>query len=184
MKKLFLLVVAAMTFVATPAMAKEGLYIGAYLIQNAKISGDAGTDIDTGSGYGFRAGLGFNRYLSIEGNYERTSYDVKGGGTVDLNGLAVDLKLNFPLTSLDSANVMTLEPYIKFGYGINYDLKPEGASSSSGSGARFGLGIELYLFRELSANVGWTRTNISFDSPLNKDGNVRAFDIGLMYHFM
>ena len=149
MKKVLLLAVAALTLITTPVMAKEGVYLGAYLIQGAKISGDAGTNIDTGSGYGFRAGLGFNRYLSIEGNYERTSYDVKGGGSVDLDGLAADLKLNFPLTSLDSANVMTLEPYIKLGYGINYDLKPEGGSSSSGSGARFGLGVELYLFREL-----------------------------------
>ena len=183
MKKWLVLAVAAVTFIATPAMAKEGFYLGAYLLPSVTISGDAGTGIDSGSGYGFRAGLGFNRYFSIEGTYSKTKHDLSGGSTADLTGLAADLKLNFPLTSLDSAQVMTLEPYVLLGYSINYELKsPSG--SSSGNGARFGIGIELYLFRELSVNAGWTRTNLSFDSPINADGNIRTFDVGVIYHFI
>ncbi len=180
MKKAFLLAVAALTLIAAPAAAKEGFYIGAYVTPSAKVSG---TGMDSGSGYGFRAGMGFGRYLSIEGNYETSRYDVTGG-TADLKGLAADLKLNFPLTSLDSNNVMTLEPYAKAGYAISYDLKIPNAGTSSGSGARIGFGIELYVFKELSINAGWTRTKISFDDPINKDANIRAYDIGLIYHFI
>ncbi len=179
MKKLFLLAVASFTFIAAPAMAKEGGYIGAFLIPSASISVGS---VDSGSGWGLRAGLGFNRYLALEGTYVKTKHD-RTGGTADLTGLAADFKLNFPLTSLDSYNVMTLEPYVLLGYGINYDLKFENGQSSSGSGGRFGLGIELYLFKELSVNAGWTRTNVSFDGPVNTDGAVRVFDAGLIYHF-
>jgi hypothetical protein len=159
-------------------MAKEGFYVGAYIVPNAKIS--AG-DVDSGSGYGFRGGLGFNRYFAIEGSLEMTDHDV-AGGTVDVKGFAVDAKVNFPLTSLDSANVMTLEPYIRLGIGAS-DLKPEGGSSSSGSGLRFGFGVELYLFRELSVNTGWTSTNIDYGDSIG-DADVRIFDVGVTYHFM
>lgn len=177
MKKFFLWAVAAIMFTATPVLAKEGGYIGAYLLPTVKISG---ISVDDGSGYGFRAGLGFNRYLSIEGSLEMAEHDVTGGGTADLTGLAVDAKINFPLTSLDNYNVMTLEPYIRLGYGVNYELK-NGGSSTDGSGSRFGVGIELYLFRELSVNTGWTSTDVSFD---NTDADVRTFDVGVNYHFM
>jgi hypothetical protein len=41
----------------------------------------------------------------------------------------------------------------------------------------------LYLFRELSVHAGWTKTTVSFDSPMNKDGAVKTVDLGLIYHF-
>jgi hypothetical protein len=180
MKKLVLLSVTALLFTASPLMAKEGFYIGAYLVPTAKVSGVSG---DTGSGYGFRAGLGFNRYFSIEGSLEMSEHDLNGGATADVKGVAADFKINFPLTSLDSANVMTLEPYVRLGYGAS-DFDPEQGSSSSGSGVRFGVGIELYLFRELSVNAGWTSTNVSYGDSIDKDADVRVFDVGLNYHFM
>lgn len=179
MKKLFLLAVAAITFVATPVMAKEGFYIGAYVMPTVKVSGVP--NIDSGSGYGFRAGFGLNRYLALESSLEMAEHDISGGNTADLTGLAVDAKINFPLTSLDRHNVMTLEPYIRLGYGINYELEVKNGGSTDGSGARFGFGVELYLFHELSVNAGWTNTNVSFDSV---DADVRVLDIGLNYHFM
>lgn len=178
MKKLLVMAVAALAFTATPVLAKEGFYIGAYFVPSEKISGSD----ETGSGYGFRAGLGFNRYFGIEGSYQMTEYDT-GGGTADLKGTAVDAKINFPLTSLDSNNIMTLEPYIRGGYAIDYEFSPSGSSSTSGSGPRIGVGIELYLFKELSISGGWTRTSISFDEPTGKH-SIRTFDVGLNYHFI
>lgn len=170
---------AVLLLLSTPVMAKEGLYAGAYLIPSSDISGRPG--IESGSGYGFRAGLGLNRYFAIEGSFDIAEQDVNGGPTIDLKGLAVDLKVNFPLTSLDSNNVMSLEPFIRLGFGT-YELSRSGWSSS-GNGARFGVGIELYLFRELSVSGGWTRTNVSFDNP-SEDGSVRIVDVGLTYHFL
>ena len=183
MKKALMLMVLALAFIATPAMAKEGLFVGAYVLPTVKLSGDALSGVESGSGYGFRAGLGFNKYLSIEGTYEKSQHDITGGPTLKMSGLAVDLRLNFPLTTLDSAKIMSLEPYVLFGYGLKYEVKA-GTVSSSGNGPRYGFGIEQYLFRELSINAGWTRTSISFDSPVNKDGTIRTFDVGLTYHFL
>jgi len=184
MKKMLLLMVLVMIFTTAPAMAKEGLFIGAYLLPTVQMSGDALSGVDSGTGYGFRAGVGFNKYLSIEGIYDKSEHDITGGPKMKMSGLAVDLRLNFPLTTLDSAKIMSLEPYIKLGYGLQYEVKASGFQSSKGNGPRYGFGIEQYLFRELSLNVGWTRTKISFDSPINKDGTIRTFDVGLIYHFL
>ena len=100
-KALMVMMVLAITLISAPVMAKEGFFVGAYLMPSVKIQGD------DGSGYGFRAGLGFNKYLSVQGQIERSELDVTGGGKVKLSGAAVDLRLNFPLTTLDSAKVMS-----------------------------------------------------------------------------
>ena len=120
-----------------------------------------------------------NRYFAVEGSYETAEQDVDGGGSYDLKGLAVDLKVNFPLTTLDSNNIMSLEPFIRLGF-ADYELSSSG-SSTSGNGMRFGVGIELYLFKELSVSGGWTRTTASFD---DEDARVKIIDLGLNYHFM
>jgi len=183
MKKMLILIVLVVTLMATPVMAKEGFFIGAFFIPTEKISGDFGQGLDSGSGYGFKAGLGFNKYFSIEGVLERSNFDVKGGGaSVELDGLAVDLRINFPLTTLDSAKIMSFEPYVLFGYGT-YDAE-SGSQSFSGNGPRVGIGIEQYLFRELSVNVGYTATRATFDTKPEEDGTIRTFEVGLIYHFL
>ena len=136
-----------------------------------------------GHGYAFRLGLGFNKYFSIEGVLERTTLDLKGGGSTDMDGIGVNARMNFPLTTLDSAKVMSFEPYVLAGYGM-YDAKPSGGTSHSGNGFRLGIGIEQYLFRELSVNVGYTSTSVTFDTNPKEDGTIRVIDIGLIYHFL
>ncbi len=175
MKKYLLLSVVALMVVASPVMAKEGFYIGAF-IPTTTISGNAGTGIDSGNGWGLRVGNGFSRYFAIEGNYSTTKH-----GSVDLKGLAVDLKLNFPLTTLDSAQIMSVEPYAILGYGY-YEL--EKPTTEKSNGMQYGFGVELYLFRELSVNVGWTKSVVSWDTPPKADGDIKTFDIGLIYHFI
>jgi hypothetical protein len=185
MKKGLMVLVLAMTLVAAPAMAKEGFFIGASLIPSVDISGDAGNGLDGGDGYGFRLGLGFNKYFSIEGVLERTKMDMTGGGTMDLDGIAVNARLSFPLTTLDSAKVMSFEPYVLAGYGM-YEAT-WGGQSSDGNGFRLGIGIEQYLFRELSVNIGYTSTSVTFDATAGNpksDGTIRVIDIGLIYHFL
>ena len=183
MKRMLIGIVLALTLIASPVVAKEGFFIGASLIPSVDISGDAGRNVDGGSGYAFRLGLGFSKYFSIEGVLERTSLDLKGGGSADMDGIGVNARLNFPLTTLDSANVMSFEPYVLAGYGM-YDVKPQGGSSNSGNGFRLGIGIEQYLFRELSVNIGYTSTSVTFDTSPKLDGTIRVIDIGLIYHFL
>ena len=180
MKKSLLMAVAVMVLMVSPAKAKEGFYLGAFIPTNT-LSGDAGSGVDSGTGWGVRAGVGFNRYIAIETNYSRTKHDATGG-SFDLKGLAADLKLNFPLTTLDSAQVMSLEPYLMVGYG-HYEATDSTVTNKS-DGGQWGFGIELYLFRELSVHAGWTKTKVSFDSPSNQDGAVKTVDFGLIYHFM
>ena len=179
MKKSLLLAVAVLALLVSPVVAKEGFYIGAFVPTNT-ISGDAGRGIDSGTGWGLRAGMGFSRYVALEANYSTTSHDTTGG-SADLTGLAADLKLNFPLTSLDNAHVMSVEPYILLGYGHYEISKPTKAKSDGG---QWGFGVELYLFRELSVHAGWTKTAVSFDSTPESKGAVKTVDFGLIYHFM
>lgn len=183
MKKVLVLMVLMLTLIAAPAMAKEGFFFGASLIPSVDISGDAGNGLDDGSGYGFRLGLGFNKYFSIEGVLERTELDMTGGGTMDLDGIGVNARLNFPLTTLDSAKVMSFEPYVLAGYGM-YDAQAQGGTSNSGNGFRLGIGIEQYLFKELSVNIGYTSTSVTFDTNPELDGTIRVIDFGLIYHFL
>jgi len=182
MKKMAFIAVIACALFATPVMAKEGFYIGGF-IPTESLSGDWLANVDSGSGWGLRAGVGFNRYLAIEGKYSSTKHDVKnsGGESVDLKCLAGDVKLNFPLTSLDSAQVMTLEPYIMGGY-AHYEISDH--STYKSDGFQWGFGIELYLFRELSIHAGWTRSEVSFDTTPKSDGNVKTVDFGVIYHFL
>jgi len=175
MKKLLVLAVLLVVFVASPVMAKEGFYLGAFIPTNT-ISGDAGNGTSSGKGWGIRAGVGSNRYLAFEGNYSTTSHD-----SVDLKGLAVDLKLSFPLTTLDSSQVMSIEPYAIIGY-AHYEIGD--STTFKSDGMQYGFGIELYLFRELSVNAGWTKSAVSFDTSPKTDGSVKTLDIGLIYHFI
>lgn len=183
MKRVLIGMVLALTLIASPAVAKEGFFIGASLLPSVDISGDAGNGISDGSGYAFRLGLGFGKYFSIEGVLERTELDGTGGVKVDMDGIGVNARLNFPLTTLDSAKVMSFEPYVLAGYGM-YDAKPQGGTSSSGNGFRLGIGIEQYLFKELSVNIGYTSTSVTFDTNPERDGTIRVIDIGLIYHFL
>lgn len=182
MKKILVMMVLALALVASPAAAKEGFFVGAFLVPSEDISGEAGQGVDDGSGYGFRVGMGFGKYFSVEGVLERTELDVTGGGTVEMDGIAVNARVNFPLTTLDSAKVMSFEPYVLVGYGM-YDAT-QGGDSNDGSGFRIGVGIEQYLFRELSVNVGYSSTKVTFDTNPEQDGTVRVIEVGLIYHFL
>ncbi len=176
MKKVLLLA-AVLMLVASPALAKEGAYLGVFYPAET-LSGDAGTGSSSGGGWGIRVGEGLNRYLSIEGRYSDTKHDITGGTSAHLKGLAGDLKLNFPLTSLDSAQVMTLEPYIMGGY-AHYELS--NSSTVKSDGLQYGIGIELYLFRELSVQAGWTDSKVKFQG---NTGDVKTVDFGFIYHFI
>ena len=168
MKKLWIVLVLALALSAAPAAAKEGLFAGAYLV-NASVSGGSGSD----SGYGFRIGTGFNRYFSVEGTYE----DVK-----DLTAVAVDFRVNFPLTSLDSQQIMTVEPYLTLGYGM---YEQGSTTTVDGTGVKVGVGVELYLFRELSINAGWSKANVTFDTPAGDVGSdIKSLEFGIIYHFI
>ena len=122
-----------------------------------------------------------NRYIAIEADYTATKHDVTGGSSLDLKGLAGDVKLHFPLTSLDRAQVMTLEPYLLIGY--DHVEATQSSQTFKSNGVQYGVGLELYLFRELSVSAGWTKTAVSFDTtPKKTEGDIKTIDFGITYH--
>ena len=177
MKKILVLVaLLAVTLVASPATAKEGFYLGAFIPFN-DISGDI-TGVDKGNGLGVRAGYGLNKYLALEASVFKTEHDTSGGGNVDFSGGTIDLKLNLPLTG------SKMEPYFLIGVG-GYELEGSGVDYKC-SGSQFGIGLDIYLFPELNLNAGLTWRKVEFDSgtPTTIDADVTTFDLGLTYHFL
>jgi hypothetical protein len=190
MKKIFFVAaLLAVTLVAFPAVAKEGFYLGAFIPYN-KITGDSAdppsdayiNSLDSGAGFGLRAGYGFNRYFAIEGAlFDSTHKSNLGIVDQDFSGLTLDAKVNFPLTG------HSFEPYLLLGVG-HYELG-DSSGKFKGNGSQFGVGIDFYLMPELSLNTGLTWRRITFDSNdfgITDDVNarVRTFDVGLTYHFL
>ncbi|MHB8844184.1 MAG: outer membrane beta-barrel protein [Nitrospirota bacterium] len=179
MKKALIAVALAMTLMAAPAMAKEGFYLGVNVLFN-EVSGDVNSPewMDSGNGLGLRGGFGLNRYLAIEAGLWKTKHDMKySAESVDLKAGTLDLKLNLPLSGSQ------IEPYILVGVG-SYELE-QSAATEDGTGMRFGIGMDIYLFPELSFNVGLTRNNVTFEhNNVDVDGKVQTLDFGFSYHFI
>jgi hypothetical protein len=174
-KKFILSAATACMLIATPALAKDGLYLGLYVPFDS-FSGDVA--LDSGNGLGLRGGIGFGRYFSIEGTLFRSDVDVKGTNqTADFKGGTIDAKLHFPLSGSH------MEPYIMLGIG---SYKIENSTTIKGNGGQLGFGVDFYMFPELSFNAGFTSTAITFDegTPGDLDATVRTFDFGLIYHFL
>jgi hypothetical protein len=163
---------------AVPVHAKEGLSLGVNLLFN-----DPGGDIsnlDSGNGFGLRAGIGLNRYLSFVAAVFKTDHNIKdGSGTADLKGGTIDAKLNFPLTGSH------ISPYIQGGVG-SYKLEYP-AKTYDGTGGQLAIGIDIELFPELDFNVGLGRRNITFDATATNPefkGRVTTLDFGFTYTFL
>lgn len=187
-KALIVTITALIALMATPVTAREGLYLGAYYPKTT-LSGDILSHIpgvESGTGLGGRVGLGFGRYLGIEGSLFKTTHDAGIYPTVDFKGGTVDLKIFFPLT------YSQLEPYIHGGIGRYYLenvlVNTTTTTDIRGDGNQYGVGLNLYLFPELSLNAGYTKRNITFDSGtpagISLKGRARTIDIGIAYHFL
>jgi hypothetical protein len=179
LKKILFMSMLAIVLMASPAFAERGFYFGLNLLFN-DISGDVNSaDVyDSGSGLGLRGGFGLNRYLALEAGVWQTRHDLKvGGGSADLQAGTFDLKINVPISGSH------IEPYVLAGVGT-YSLEQNG-SSDDGEGVRFGLGMDISLFQELSFNVGLTRNNVTFKhAGRETDGKITTMDFGLSYHFL
>lgn len=175
MKKLSFIVVIAVLIglMYAPVQAREGLYLGA-LVPKVSWSGDI-QGLDSGTGFGVRGGIGLGRYLAVEGTLFQTSHDAGTSPTWDYRSSAVDLLILFPLSGSGA------EPYLRGGLGL-YELK-NGPSSYTGDGNQFGIGLNFYLFPELSLNAGYTRTRVTFDEGTSPKATARTIEVGIAYHF-
>jgi len=174
-----ILAVALLLFLAPPAVAKDGFYLGINVLFN-NISGDINTpdNIDAGNGLGLHGGFGLNRYLAIEVGIWKTKHANRyGGSAADLEAGTIDLKVNLPL--VDSH----IEPYLLIGAG-RYTIE-QNRLSLDGKGGRTGIGMDIYLFPDISLNVGFTRSTVTFThNSVDMDGRITTMDFGISYHFM
>ena len=174
-----ILTVTLLFIVALPAVAKDGFYIGIDMLFN-DISGDinAPENIESGNGLGLHGGYGLNQNLAIEAGIWKTKHSNKyAGHAADLKAGTIDLKVNYPL--VDSH----IEPYILFGAGV-YTIEQKGFSME-GKGGRAGIGMDIYLVPDISVNVGFTRSNVTFKhNSVDIDGRITTMNFGLTYHFI
>jgi opacity protein-like surface antigen len=194
MKKVFVLALLAVGLIATPAMAKEGFYLGGY-IPITSIEGDSldsfdeayFDSLDAGGGLGLRLGYGLNRYVSLEGSmfisYHHTDFlGLSNVEDQEFTGQTLDLKINFPLSS------STVEPYALIGIGA-YQIGDSGGTYYRGGGYQVGGGLDVYLAPELSFNAGLTFRKITFDEGdfhvlYDTEADVTTLDLGITYHFL
>jgi len=173
------LTVVLLLFIAAPARAKEGFYLGAN-VQFNDISGDINSPETVHSGYGrgLRGGIGLNRHFAIEVGIWKTKHPpANGGSAADLEAGTLDLKIGFPLSG------SYFEPYFLAGAG-SYTIE-QGGISSDGKGGRIGIGMDIYLFPALSLNVGFTYNKVTFtNSGQDIGGKITTTDFGLTYHFI
>jgi hypothetical protein len=178
MKRTIVFAALSLLFVASPSAAKEGLYFGANILFSDPSGGLS--NLDSGNGFALRGGIGIGRYLSLDASIFKTAHDLKdGSGTADLKGGMIDAKVSFPISGSH------IEPYI-FGGAGTYKLEYPSVTRD-GRGGLLGVGIDIYLFPQLSMSVGLVQTNISFDATAGNPsmrGEVTTLDIGLTYHFI
>jgi len=168
-----------LVFVAAPAAAKEGFYLGIN-VQFNDISGGINSPetVNSGNGRGLRGGFGLNRHFAIEVGIWKTKHTPANGvSAADLEAGTLDLKISFPLSG------SYIEPYLLVGAG-DYTIEQSGISSK-GNGGRIGTGIDIYLFPALSLNVGFTYNKVTFtNSGQDIGGKITTTDFGITYHFI
>jgi predicted porin len=176
---LLIATVALLLFIAPPAEAKDGFYLGINMLFN-DISGDinASKSIEPGHGLGLHGGFGFNRYFAIEAGYWKTKHANRySGSAADLETGTLDLKITVPVSGSH------IEPYLLIGAGT-YRIE-QNRISTDGKSGRIGIGMDVYVSPGISFNVGFTRSNVTFTSnAIDMDGRITTMDYGITYHFI
>ena len=173
---LIAIIACMISLAGTTASAREGLYLGLFY-PTVSWSGDI-HGLDSGAGYGARLGLGLGRYLALEGSLSRTDHDAGINPSRDFRSSTGDLLVLFPLSGSNA------EPYLRGGIG-KYELKST-LTTYKGDGNQYGVGLNYYLFPELSLALGYTRSRITFDEGtgvLSLKAVARTIDVGITYHF-
>lgn len=183
MKKLLVLAVLAAALIATPAMAKEGVYLGAELVYNT-IQGSDFDYYDSAGGLGIKVGYNFGS-IAIEGNIFKSTHSATGYIDVDFSGASVDARISFSQTN-DPDQV-----YALIGLGA-YTLEDPSAKLT-GSGLNLGVGLEHFFNQQVALNLAGIYRFIDYDkmeaggvtytlSP-ESNGDVFTLAVGLNLYF-
>lgn len=165
MKKLLLLAVLAVVFIATPAMAKEGPYIGVGLTYVNIIGTDPDVEtIDPATGLELRVGHNFGS-IALEGNLIRSTHNetLAGFTDADFTGLSIDLRLSF------SQEQDPTQVYMLAGLGAYMIEESVGLIDYefTGSGLNLGVGFEHFFNQQVAFDVRGVYRIITYDEEAN-----------------
>lgn len=188
MKKILSLSMLAVLLCFTPAIAREGPYLGAGAIYNDPISSEI-NDIEPAVGYDFKLGYNFGP-IALEGNIIGSSHSDKlqGFGSADFSGFSLDVRIF--VSPLYDPNQF----YFLFGlgsYSIDQFNPNLGDTTLNGSGFNFGAGLEHYLNEQIALNVGVIYRIIKYDEfdvggitySADIKGDTLSIEAGLNFHF-
>lgn len=188
MQKILSLSLLAVLLCFTPAIAREGPYLGAGIVYNDPVSSDI-NDIKPAIGYDFKFGYNFGP-VAFEGNVIGSSHGDKlqGFGTADFSGFSLDARIF--VSPFDDPNQF----YFLVGlgsYAIDQFNPKYGDTTLNGSGVNFGVGLEHYLNERLSLNVGVLYRIIKYDEfdvggiaySADIKGDTLSIETGLNFHF-
>lgn len=183
MKKLLVLAVLTAALIATPATAREGVYLGADLVYNT-IQGSDFDYYDPAGGLEIKVGYNFGS-IAIEGNIFKSTHSAAGYMDVDFSGASVDARISFSQTN-DPNQV-----YVLIGLGA-YTIEDPSAKLT-GSGFNLGVGIEHFFNQQVALNLAGIYRFISYDEiesggvtyPLSPeaDGDAFTLAVGLNLYF-
>lgn len=151
MKKLLVLAVLALAFVTSPAMAKEGMYLGAGLVYDNIVGSDV-SNYDAGGGGNIKFGYNFGT-IALEGDWFKSGHAGKPGYTdADLSGFSVNLRVF--LSETNDPNQF----YFLGGIGaFKLEFKQatiSGVEELTGGGVNLGGGLEHYFNQNVALNLG------------------------------
>lgn len=171
------MVVLARALVASPAMAKEGLYPGGGLVIN-NIVGDDVNVYNSAGGLGLRIGCNFGQ-VALEGNLVSSDHTADPGyADATFSGFSLDLRVFF------SQDQNPARPYFLVGVG-GYHLDVDNGNDIDGSGFNMGLGMEYYLNANLALDAAGIYRFIEYDAvngvPIfpEADGDTFTLAVGL-----
>ena len=183
MKKFLVLALLAVALIATPAMAKEGPYVGIGLTY-VNIGGDSWFDtVEPATGLELRLGYNFGS-IALEGNLIGSTHNdtATGWSDGDFTAKSIDLRLSFSQTN-DPTQV-----YFLAGFGAySFDQAPAG--KLEGIGYNLGVGFEHFFNELVALDVRGVYRFIEYDeldgvsfSP-SLDGDTITLGVGLNLHF-
>ncbi len=149
-------------WVARPAAASEGFYLGLQMPFDF-IRGDFnGSDlptVDTGAGIGVIAGYGFTPDFSAEMDWSVSSHNSEGA-TIDFAEFSINAKYLF-------GESPQAAPFLIGGIG-SYTLG-DSSLRFGGSGYNLGLGVDFYLAPGTTFGVALIRKFITYDRIVESD---------------
>lgn len=196
MKNIFLLTLIAAVFIPAsahavrPDVGTDTGYFGLY-VPRTIFTGEFKA-LDAWEGAGVRLGFSEENILSSQFSAFKSWHDTDAGSR-DRNtftGMAIDIRLSFPFFPV-------VAPYGFIGFGRYVLETPDIVYRAWGSGNSYGIngyqrgyGVDIYISKAFSLNLGYTERRIRFEAP-NPNGTdfislrtkASTYDAGFAVHF-